>query len=241
MVLIYLSVQIKDLIMVMDLTVVFLTSFKQLSLTITLLFLVYKNKTFSVKSLLLFSKFLVEEEVEAGFMVEEVVEIQSQLVNSVTHMVIQLPTVTRDLTVSLWDTLRQTLVTTQIFNIIHSRMFLLNLMGTNKLSLHSLKVHLSILLFLYQLPTILLLGHKLIITIKTSLLKYLTLVIKKGSTSYSQPSTSQIQGNLAYTSVASQHSGGHNSVSPIVVVSEKFAGACQVAHPMTLTDSFFVS
>ncbi|KAH7532861.1 hypothetical protein FEM48_Zijuj04G0067500 [Ziziphus jujuba var. spinosa] len=47
----------------------------------------------------------------------------------------------------------------------------------------------------------------------------------------------RIQGNLAYTNGAYQSSGGLNIVLPIVTVFEKFAGAFQVANPMTLADS----
>ncbi|KAH7547127.1 hypothetical protein FEM48_Zijuj01G0276200 [Ziziphus jujuba var. spinosa] len=62
---------------------------------------------------------------------------------------------------------------------------------------------------------------------------------QKDSNSSFQPTSSQIRGNLAYTNSTYQSSGGLNAVSPIVTISEKFAGACYIANPMTLVDSFW--
>ncbi|KAH7521221.1 hypothetical protein FEM48_Zijuj07G0010200 [Ziziphus jujuba var. spinosa] len=153
----------------------------------------FQEQDFRVKSLILFSKFLVKEEVEARIMVEEVVEIQSQLVNSITHMVIQLLTATRDLT----SYGQQEVVIHRFESQPQHSTFPLpaSYYPSSRSQAYSNNQNHS-----SQVPYS---GDQ------------------KGLTSYSQPSNSQIQGNLAYTSIASQNSGGHNSVSPIVTVSEK--------------------
>ncbi|KAH7542572.1 hypothetical protein FEM48_Zijuj02G0088200 [Ziziphus jujuba var. spinosa] len=185
---------IENQIMDIDLMLVFIISFKQMRINFSIMFLVFKDQILRVKSLMLFSNFFIEEEVVVEIMVEEVVEIQSQLVKSIILMVIPLPVVTKDLTISLWEPTQEILVSTLTFSTILSSIFLLNLIGNSKLSLNRLKF-------------------------------------------YSQPTNSHIQRKLVYTNAAYQNSGGLNTVSSVVTISEEFAGACQVANPMTLADS----
>ncbi|KAH7528621.1 hypothetical protein FEM48_Zijuj05G0091600 [Ziziphus jujuba var. spinosa] len=204
---------IVDLIMTLDLMVVFLTmvvyitSVKPFRVQINILLLVFKDQHLRIKFFMLSSKYMLEEEVEVGILVEVVVEIPSQLVRFVKLMFN-----TQQFVPSQFHRSQQAI--NQPFEV-QSQNSILPLPASHIPTPRSQAYSNSS-------------NHPSPVASSG---------YNKDFLAYSQPSNSQIQGHLVYTNDAYQNSGGYNTISPVVTISEKFAGACQVATPMTLADS----
>ncbi|KAH7519133.1 hypothetical protein FEM48_Zijuj08G0003500 [Ziziphus jujuba var. spinosa] len=134
----------------------------------------------------------------------------------------------------MWETPMSILVMTQIFSLIISSLFLLHFIENSRLSISRLKstLILSRLFLLNFIDHSRLLISRLNVNLRLHLFPSRLHIFQV----LDHRPIITIQGHLVYTNDASQPSGGHNTISSIVTLSEKFAGACQVANPMILAD-----